>query len=90
MLLPLHSPFFSCDHGNMDHIDHDSQTWLAELNRRILAGRPVAASELSVLEEAYASVSDGWGPPNAHVARDMSPRTARPAQRPRLFTADRQ
>lgn len=35
------------------------------MNRRILAGRPIAAADLAMLEEAYAVIQDRWGPPSA-------------------------
>lgn len=68
----------------MDNIDRESQTWLAEFNRRILAGRPVSAAQLPALEDAYAMVSDRWGPPSAPPA-PPSPR----AHRPQIILADR-
>lgn len=49
----------------MDEHDAESARWLAEMNRRILAGRPVASRQLADLEQAYLCVTDRWGPPSA-------------------------
>jgi hypothetical protein len=47
----------------------DVELWLAEMNRRILAGRPIARRELAELEEAYLRVTDRWGPPGGWPPR---------------------
>lgn len=47
----------------MISLSEDSPAWLAEMNRRVLAGRPIPAPLLAQLEEAYAALADIWGPP---------------------------
>lgn len=75
----------------MDQIDQECDSWLAEMNRRILAGRPVAASDLSAFEEAYARVSDQWGPPGGlRPTAPLQQATLRRASQPVLITHARQ
>jgi hypothetical protein len=52
------------------------QWWLAEMNRRILAGRPIASEELEVLERLYGEVEDRWGPPTNVAGRHQAERTS--------------
>jgi hypothetical protein len=47
----------------MPPIEDTNERCIAELNRRVLAGRPIAASDLAELETSYRHVDDRWGPP---------------------------
>lgn len=49
----------------MESLDAEVQALLSELNRRVLAGRPISTAELAALERQYAWVNDRWGPPAA-------------------------
>lgn len=71
--------------GGMMEVTEDPRNWLAEMNRRVLAGRPIAASELSRLEDAYAALADEWGPPS--VKAITLTHTRQPASLPVCFMA---
>lgn len=47
----------------MESLSIQDQRVVAELNRRVLAGRPTPAAMLTRLELLYQHVSDVWGPP---------------------------
>ncbi len=49
--------------ARMRCLSTSEQRALAELNRRVLAGRPTPASVLARLELLYQEVNDVWGPP---------------------------
>lgn len=49
----------------MECIDSSQQRWVAEMNRRILAGRPTAGRDLVALEAAFELITDRWGPPGS-------------------------
>lgn len=60
-----------CDNAGMEQHDLPDHRWLAEINRRILAGRPVSAAELDKLEDLYAAFDELVDlaiarPPRAH------------------------
>ena len=61
----------------MESLDAEVQALLAELNRRVLAGRPIAAAELAALEREYAEVNDRWGPPAVPFAASSGREQAR-------------
>ena len=48
--------------GSME-LEPWAQHWLAEMNRRVLAGRPMGRRDLEMLEALYGLVNDRWGPP---------------------------
>lgn len=52
-------------HYPMDNMDQDKQRWVAEMNRRVLAGRPTPLRDLYALEAAYGLFTDRWGPPGS-------------------------
>lgn len=60
---------------------HDAlELWLAEMNRRVLAGRPIARRELAALEGAYLQVTDRCGPPGCRPSPREDVRSGSPQQ----------
>lgn len=67
-----------CDTVGMDQHSVPDRHWLAEINRRILAGRPVPAAELDMLEALYAAYDElcdsaGSGGPPVATPRRLTP-----------------
>ena len=65
----------------METLDPCRQRWIAEMNRRVLAGRPTACRDLNALEAAYDLVTDRWGPPGSRPALSLPALLADEARR---------